>query len=929
MSLRDAYDELIDLAPAARVRRLGEMALSDSDRAMLRAMLAERTADVFDHPVASLVQSLQPDEPLFRHMLGRQVGRFTLVELIGEGGSSVVFRAERPAGSGKQEVALKILRASRLSDDAGRRFEREQAILAQLSHPNIARFIESGVVEGSGLPYLAMELVRGLPVTEACAQRQLDLPSRLRLVSDLSRAMQAAHSALVVHCDLKPTNVLVDDEGRLQVLDFGIARLVDAEAGPDATRTLALTPEYAAPEQFALAPPHIAVDIHAIGVLLAEILTGERFSAFQRKPVSSIATIAAEGGDARRAGLPAPATLARLLRGDLDAIVAKATATSPDDRYASAEALGKDIDRYLAGRPVEARRASGWRRAAKFVKRHRMGAGLAALAIVLLCATTVAATQQAIKARRAVVAAEEQANRADAVRNLAFDFFSEAEPGDAQRKDVTVAQAVERAIARLSADHAMSPRIRIDLLMRLAVTLGRRGSPERAIDLLEGLHEEARATLGAHDVLTLAVLERASKYDLERGEFDAARAKIDALLADQAVPGSGELQANVLLRAASLAWKTGDFAGSLRDSASALELANALGDKAIASEALTMRAGALLASGDAANALDAYEQLVQDFKERYGPVHAQVSLAYSGLARAYRRLGRLAESEDAARAAIAIDRQVYAANHWILANHLNALVMTLLERRKFDEALQAAEESLEICRLTLADGHIDLTTSKYTVGNVLLQMGRYRDALGYLREALAEHAAALGDESSDTLVTRSAYGYALAMAGEKEAGVRELEAAIDVNRRRDSPDYTLLAKAMEKRIRLAIADSDPQAAKARLPALEEVVRSMPAHDRRAWCARDATLRARAAYSAGEWTAVEPALQAAASTIGEHGCGNEAVAVENALLRVLVRSRQALANDASDARETYARALSLKFPPQEVAELTQQMRVVVR
>jgi tetratricopeptide (TPR) repeat protein len=475
----------------------------------------------------------------------------------------------------------------------------------------------------------------------------------------------------------------------------------------------------------------------------------------------------------------------------------------------------------------------------------------------------------------------------------------------------------------------LSPRIRIDLLMRLAVTLGRRGSPERALDLLERLHDEARTSFGPHDPLTLAVLERASKYDIERGAFDAARAKIDALLADPAVPGSGELQANVLLRAASLAWKTGNFADSLRGSAHALELANSLDAKAIASEALTMRAGALLASGDAANALDAYEDLVQGFKERYGPVHGQVSLAYSGLARAYRRLGRLAESEDAARAAIAIDRQVYAANHWILANHLNALVMTLLERRKFDEALQAAEESLEICRLTLADGHINLTTAKYTTGNVLLQMGRYRDALGYLREALAEHAAALGDDSSDTLVTRAAYGYALAMAGEEEAGVRELEAAIDVNRRRDSPDYTLLAKAMEKRIRLAIADSDLQAVKARLPALEEVVRSIPAYDRRIWCARDSTLRARMAYSEGQWTAVEQALQAAASTIEEHGCGNAAIAVENALLSALGRSRQGFASDASDARETYARALSLKFPPPEVTELTRQIRVIAR
>ena len=925
MSLRDAYDELCDLAPDARARRLREMALGDAERARLLAMLSERAGDVFDHPLTQVLQGLQPDAPLFRGLIGRRVGPFTVLELVGEGGSAAVFRADRPAGSGRQEVALKVLRASRLSDDATRRFEREQAILAQLSHPSIARFIEGGV-DGSGLPYLAMELVRGTPVTQACAERQLGLRARLRLVSELCRAMQAAHSALVVHCDLKPTNVLLDESGQLKVLDFGIARLVDADGGAEVTRTLALTPEYAAPEQFSPGPPHIAVDVYAIGVLLAEMVTGRRYTAAGRLRPS----MAVLQGEDRAPGLPARAQLAKLLQGDVDAIVAKATAQRPEDRYRSADAFGKDIDRYLGGLPIDARKASGWRRAVKFVRRHRAGASLAAAAAASLCALTAVAVVQADRARRAAAVAEEQAARADSVRNLAFEFFSAAEPGAAQHGDVTVAQAVERAIDSLSSDHRTPPRVRIDLLMRLAVTLGRQGRPERAQALLEQLHGESVAAFGEHDPLALAVLERIAKYEIERGAYDSARTHVDALLADPAVaqPDATALRLNALLRSASLRWKTGDYARSLDDNAQALALSRALGDAEATSEALTMRAAALLAAERIGEAIDAYDALMRYFTERYGPVHAQVALAYTGLARAYRRAGRLRESEEAGRAALRIDRAVYPKDHWIVANHLNALTMTLIEQRHFDDALAMSQESLDICRRTLAAGHIDLTTAKYMVGFVLLQMGRYDDALAPLREAFLEHAAALGESASDSLVARAAYGYALVMSGATDAGVRELDAAIDANRQRAKPDRSLLAKALEKRIRVDLAEGHVESAKSRLPSLAQAADAAPAIERRPWCARTQTLRAEVALAERDWAAADDALAAAQREIAAGGCGNEATAFENELLRVVAAARAGTAIAPDDLRALRARASSFAFPPPEIARLTAELRTLL-
>jgi len=288
MSLREAFDELADLPPQQRTERLRAMPLTDQERRRLESMLAETALqnELLDVPVFDVVENLQNEAGALERLIGTRIGPFTLVELIGEGGSAAVFRASRPAGSGEQLVALKLLRAGRFSSDGERRFRREQAILAQLTHPHVARLIEGGV-DASGVSYIAMELVEGEPVTVAVAARGLDLKARLGLFMDLCGAIDAAHASLIVHCDLKPSNVLLDRNGTLKVLDFGVARLIDASHDGDMTRTIALTPEYAAPEQYVVGPPKVSVDIYALGVLLGELLTGQRLGTRTRMTASA------------------------------------------------------------------------------------------------------------------------------------------------------------------------------------------------------------------------------------------------------------------------------------------------------------------------------------------------------------------------------------------------------------------------------------------------------------------------------------------------------------------------------------------------------------------------------------------------------------------------------------------------------------------
>ena len=323
-----------------------------------------------------------------------------------------MFRARREIEGVQQEVALKVLRRGLYSPDAQRQFRRERQALAQLQHPGIARLIEGGVTD-DGLAYIALDLVDGKPIVDYARDQRLDLRQRLALFLQVCRAVEAAHRALIVHRDLKPSNVLVTDDGQVKLLDFGIAKLLDRDDETQ-TRMPAFTPAYAAPEQRDGGLITTATDVYALGILLGELVTGQRLTAHspdarlrRRLPATK-----------RRALLPAPPPVTRrALRGDLDNIVLKAIDTEPERRYASAGALADDIERMLDGRPVAAHPPSRLYRASKFVQRHR-GAVATTLAFLLALLTAFGITiWQAKVARDAEHKAQSEARaRQDARR---------------------------------------------------------------------------------------------------------------------------------------------------------------------------------------------------------------------------------------------------------------------------------------------------------------------------------------------------------------------------------------------------------------------------------------------------------------------------------------------------------------------------------
>ena len=342
--------------------------------------------------------------------LGQRLGAFALVREIGHGGMGTVYLADRADGQFDQRVAIKVVRGDLDSERLLRAFRRERQILARLEHPHIARLLDGGLTP-DGLPYFVMEHVDGEPITDYCARQQLPVEDRLRLFLAVCAAVDAAHQSHVVHRDLKPSNVLVSRAGEVKLLDFGIAKLLDAEADRTRTETMAMTPLYAAPEQLRGDPVTAATDVHALGLLLFEVLTGKRARRLERGSPDELVKIVLEGepprpSDVVTAGAgeaTAPTAvshagelLRRRLRGDLDTIVWRTLQKEPARRYPTVAALAADLQRHLDGLPITARPASLAYRTGKLMRRRK--AALAAGIVVLVA--VAAATAGILHSRR-------------------------------------------------------------------------------------------------------------------------------------------------------------------------------------------------------------------------------------------------------------------------------------------------------------------------------------------------------------------------------------------------------------------------------------------------------------------------------------------------------------------------------------------------
>lgn len=527
---------------------------------------------------------------------GMHIAAYRLLRALGQGGMSSVWLAERADGQLKRQVAIKLPLAAHLSGVLAERFSRERDVLAALDHPHIARLIDAGVGE-SGQPYIVLEYVAGVAITEYATQ--LSLPQKLALFLQVLAAVEHAHRHMTVHRDLKPSNILVDAQGQIKLLDFGIAKLLAPPPGAAALTQDAgsvLTPRYAAPEQVLGGAVTTATDVYSAGMVLYELLTGRLAYGPGYDSVAQLMHAVAQV-EAQPPGLAT----------DIDTVLLKALRKAPAERYASIERFAEDVRRLLANEPILARRVPGWQRLLLLVRRRRAASLAAASAVLMLAAAAGVAWQQ----NRESTA---QRERAEKVREFVFNMVSDAEPNQGSG-EVTGLEMIDAAVTRAQREFAADPRLHGELLAELGRVYFRLQRPEKSITTLD----EA-----------LRLLAHEARAD------DAAINRTRAVLA-QSLIGRDNGRARTLADQA--------LAACTRSGPDCAEV------RARSHYALSILSNWL---GHSAPSLAHARAMVRESELAYGTVHEDIGPALATLAASARNHGELMEAAQAVRRAQAV-----------------------------------------------------------------------------------------------------------------------------------------------------------------------------------------------------------------------------------------------------------------------------------
>lgn len=678
---------------------------------------------------------------------GRMLGAWRVVERIGAGGMSTVYRVERADGAFERVAALKLLPLSLQSEELRLRFAQERRIAARLQHPGIAQLLDAGSTD-DGSPYLVLEYIEGEPIDLHCDRVGLDLRGRLGLLVEVCEAVQFAHRNLVVHRDLKPANILVDGSGRVKLLDFGIARLLEDAGAAQQTGPLGarLTPDYAAPEQFLGQPISAATDVYALGCLMYRLLSGrvplalsgrglaQMLESLQQAPRPALSDLAPRG---RRP----PGLRARELDADLDAIAAHAVAFDPDQRYTAVAEFAADLRRWLDGLPVQARRAGRGYRISRFLRRHRLGLGLTAAVFVALGGTAAVALHQAGEARQ-------QRDDAQAMAGLLRELMQLADPNAGLGHRIGAHALLRTALTRIETDSAAQPASRIAVLDTLAPALQAFELFDEAISartlthalLLEANGPEHADTLAALRQLALALRGRS-----------ADRARAERLFLDLRAIRLRQFGAAHPLSAES-AWDLGFFylryaepAHPGRAEAEPLlfeawsRFAETVGEADPRTARVLFDLG--LATADRSLRIERMRQAIKLRERALGPDDPQLLQHQGDLALV---LGEAGLGEAEAESAIALGRHA-AEGYRRLRGDLHPLTITLWnnlagiyrDHGRYDQALALYRQLDERVRAVVPEGHLRRAFPQFGIGVCLNRLQRHDEAEAPLRAALA------------------------------------------------------------------------------------------------------------------------------------------------------------------------------------------------
>jgi len=780
------------------------------------------------YPDSAIGSGMAPDP-----LEGTRIGRYKILQRIGEGGFGLVYMAEQ-VESVRRKVALKVIKAGMDTKQVIARFEAERQALAMMDHPSIARFLDVGET-AEGRPYFVMELVKGMPITQYCHEKKLPTEARIALFIQVCRAIQHAHVKGIIHRDLKPSNILItlqDGQAIPKVIDFGIAKAMDQQLTDKTLFTrfehMIGTPAYMSPEQVALSAVDVDTrsDVYALGVLLYELLTGTppfdaetlRNAAHDEmrrmiredeppKPSTRLTQLksAADLPDDNRA--QPPSDIAR----DLDWIVMKALDKDRDRRYDTAKDLARDIERFVKNEPVEAGAPGIRYRATKYIRRHRIAviAGsmvMAAIAIgvtVALFALVEAREERelALHAKQAAEDAQAETKREAAISEavsafLSQDLLAQANPYNAPgNEDVSLAEVLDRAAAKVDERFADQPEVRASLHHTLAETYHGLGKKEVALKhareaaaIFESVHGFHHArTLASHSLVASLIDESDLQASLELHEkvLDGRR---------QVLGAEAPATLHTMSRIASLYGGMGDNEKSVAELREVLAIQQrVLGvehDDAVNTQMnLVFRLFETRIPINQEEAISLARDLLAHLDECCGEDHPKRLYVLHALANVLTLGGNAAEAEPLLREGLEKQREIFGDDHPSTMETRGVLGQALADLGRLDEAIPLLEECLEWASEHLGEGHHTTLVRMNDLAGIYIKTENYQKAIDWLTKVLEAGSNYFGPDHPNMLAVMTSLATAYSATGEHDAAMKTIESLLEKSRATFGPEH--------------------------------------------------------------------------------------------------------------------------------------------